>query len=1629
MNFQDILRKYRSDAFNERDKGNRFERLMVNFLKTNRAYESSFSHVWLWMDCPFRKSISQTGKDIGIDLVLRDEEGKYWAVQCKCFKETASIDKRAVDSFIGASGKRFKDDAGRDSTFSYRLWISTTNNWTDEAESELRDQSVHCHIINLGDLEKVKVDWDKLEQGFFGERARPERFTPREDQKEALDTALEHYSKQDRGHMTMACGTGKTFTSLIIAEEMTKGQGLVLFLAPSIALIGQTLWAWYDNAQEYFQAICVCSDKAVSTLRGNAKEDQVYGSPVDLPLPSSTSPDEIEKRLTRGRLKRPERLQVIFSTYQSIDSVAQALKKAKRVVDLIVCDEAHRTTGFSLTKEDESHFVKVHDDAFIRAKKRLYMTATPKIFGEQAKKTAEENSIALCSMDDESLFGAEFYRLGFGKAVDLRLLCDYKVLVLTVNRRDIPEKIQAQAADGKKEIEADDVSKLIGCLNALSKNMAYDNKILSQVDPGQMRRAVAFCQTIKKSEAISDLFTKIEGDWSESLTEEERQRLVTLETRHIDGTMGASLRNERMTWLKEEPENQQICRVLTNVRCLSEGVDVPTLDAVLFLSAKNSPIEVVQSVGRVMRAAKGKKFGYIIIPVIVPSYVQPEDALNDNKAFETVWIVLNALRSHDDRFRGIINKIQLNENRSDGQERILIGGIAKGDLDTNSLDNVMNAIQERGFPTDSRSDEIRLHNAIYARLVKKVGSKQDFMLWANDVAKIADGFKNRITKVVSQEGPHKKEFGNFLDSLRKSLNPSVNSEEAIEMLAQHLITKPVFEALFDNYSFVQNNPVSKSLETMIHVLGDQKLENDTPTLKRLYETVKNEVAGLDNSAAKQKIMVNLYDNFFKIAIPKAVEKLGIVYTPIEVVDFINNSVAKALEKEFGRNISDPNVHIIDPFAGTGTFITRLIQSGLLGSGEKLKNKYLNELHANEIILLAYYIASVNVENAYHEAMGETAKYHPFEGICLTDTFQLYESVRQYAHDGPLLKNTERMVIQKEAPLEVIIGNPPYSIGQRSANDNAQNQTYVFLNKRIDETYANQSSANLLKSLYDTYIKAFRWASDRFEREGRGVVAFVSNAGWLDGNAMDGMRKCLAQEFSKIYILNLRGNQRTSGELSKKEGGKIFGSGSRTPIAITVLIKNQAHHGPAEIYYHAVADNLRREDKLAILATKQNIYSNELAWEAITPNEDGDWLNQGKETFKEFYAIGDKKDQYKSISFFSEYSLGLLTSRDPWCYNFNNKYLAQNIKSSIDYYNSQVSVVDKLKQQKHLENSKIIDDITTIIDFDSKQFSWDHRQKIDVTKSISYLYSKDSMNISLYRPFQKVHSYFNRTLNARVYQLPKLFPTKSHPNLLICVSGIGGTKENSTLISNVITDFNCLDAGTQCFPLYYYEDIKTAPVNKGHALFDNARIVDGYKRHDAITSFILKESRAKYGLNVSKSDIFFFVYGFLHSPDYRTSFSADLKKSLPRLPLVDNPEDFWAFSKAGRDLAELHLNYETVKPYAKAKVTGVDKGNFIVDKLRFASKGDKTTILYNSSITISDIPQEAYDYALNGRSALEWVMDRYQVKTDKDSGIKNDPNDWAKERGQPRYILDLLLSLITVSLETMKIVKDLPKLDF
>ena len=1618
----------------ERDKGTSFERLMKMWFLTDPRY-SELEKVWLWEEFPARKDFG--GKDLGIDLVARTEYGDYWAIQCKCYAEDTVIDKGAVDSFLANASRTFIDpETLQTKEFTNLVWVQTTRKrWGPNAEAAIQGLSKPFNRISLYDLEISAVDWEKLKAGLSGEKAKLPGKQPKKHQLEAMSKANEYFVTQghDRGKLIMACGTGKTFTALKIMEEMTPKDGFVLFLVPSIALLGQTLNAWMADKSDDLRAVCVCSDAKVTREMKDADDEDA--SVVDLAVPASTDMGKILRQLNKYD-KEPNRT-VIFSTYQSIDVVKDALDHFHRELDLIICDEAHRTTGVILKDKDESNFTKVHKNEYIYAKKRLYMTATPRLYSANIKVRAKENERidVLCSMDDPEWYGEEFHRLTFNDAVSQGLLTDYKVLVLTVSEEDIPESIREnikkqynQASDKDKltELNFDDATKLIGCINGLSKRIKGDDGITRQQDPLVMRRAVAFCQTINptksnpkySSKQVAKYFGQLSQEYRSTLSEKDAQEVVNVTARHIDGSMDANTRNELVAWLKQDAESLNECRVLTNVRCLSEGVDVPALDAVMFLSPRNSEVEVVQSVGRVMRTFAGKKYGYIIIPVIVPNDVKPEEALNDNERFRVVWEILNALRSHDENFNAHVNQINLNKKRP---PKITVAGVPRGSYSIGKGDGPV----QIGNDEVARQLELQfgtLQNGIYARLVEKVGDKMYWENWAKDIGQIAQKFIDRIELLIKENPNAHKYFEDFIGGLHKNINDSIDESQAVEMLAQHMITRPVFDALFKEYQFVNNNAVSRSMQDMLEVLESEGMEMDTAVLDKFYMSVRNNVSNIDNLEGKQTIIKNLYEKFFKGAFPLTVEKLGIVYTPVECVDFIIHSVEDILQSEFNTSLTNENVHILDPFTGTGTFITRLLQSGLIKKEDMLR-KYKNEIHCNEIVLLAYYIADVNIEAVYHDLM-HPEEYETYDGICLTDTFQLNEHGDNDIFSQLFPENSERLQKQKAAPVRVIIGNPPYSIGQKDANDNAQNLKYKNLEKRISESYTKHSTAGLSKSTYDSFVKAFRWASDRIlaQNDG-GIVCFISNGIWLDGTSNDGMRKCLQDEFTSIYVLNLRGNQRTSGELSKKEGGKIFGSGSRTPITITLLVKNPVKkQDKATIYYHDIGDYLTRDQKLKMVHDFHSI--EHVEWKEITPNDKYDWINLRDGLYDELIPlIGDSKTE-KSIFYVN--GPAIASGRDPWVNNFSSTALSKAVTSMIDFYNIES---ERYCAARHEDANIKIEDF---IDTDTTKISWTRALRNYASRNKKIDFDKNSFRCILYRPYTKSNLYYSVNLIESPGLCKNLFPI-CKDRLMICVNGKGSNKEPSALVTNQLPDYQTL-FNCQFFPLYWYEENKSTQ----RTLFDE-ETGEKYIRHDGITDWILKEVRARYGTkSITKEMIFYYVYGLLHSEDYRTRFAADLKKSLPRIPIVERVEDFMDFYQAGKKLADLHLNYETIAPCPGVTVKGDRKATGaeedyeyfrVWDKMRFRSKEDKSAIIYNGHITVENIPAKAYEYVVNGKSAIEWIVERYCVSQDKKSLIKNDANDWGREHQKPRYILDLLLSVINVSVQTVDIVKSLPKLKF
>ncbi|SIR09374.1 Predicted helicase [Paracoccus thiocyanatus] len=1619
MQLRDLLNTYRQAARDETEKGSYFERVVRVFLENDDTQKQYYSAV-----VPFAKWAKAQGwskTDTGIDLVATLADGSgYAAIQCKFYAPDHRIQKPDIDSFISAASNEL---------FTRLIIVDTTQkDFGKNAEDTLEKLSKDWLRIGLSELEASRIDWSQFLRTGTVSLAPKKKL--RDHQRDALRAVTEGLAEADRGKMIMACGTGKTFTALRIAEAMAGPGKRVLFMVPSLALMSQTVREWSNDREQEFTAFSACSDVKIGR---NADPDSLDLNVHDLAFPATTDPQKLAQQVAAAP---GDRMTVVFSTYHSIDVLTRAQKEhGLPEFDLVICDEAHRTTGVTLKDEDDSTFVRIHSNEHVAAKKRLYMTATPRIFGDAARRKADDHDAELASMDDEKKFGKDLFHRGFGWAVENNLLTDYKVVVLAVDEELISDTIQNRLKDGA-ELTLDDATKIIGCYKALTKVDLTDDLAF---DPRPMRRALAFCQTIAKSKIIEDEFTAVVDEYTGNDLIDDSRHLAT-EVRHVDGSFNATAREEMLNWLKADA-GEDTCRILTNARVLSEGVDVPALDAIMFMHPRKSQIDVVQSVGRVMRRAEGKKMGYVILPVAIPPKTTPEEALKDNERYQVVWQILNALRAHDDRLDARINQAKIGEDISDKVELVRISSEtelreltavvddislsktraekAGVDIGKEGRDPVIHSAPEQGsFVFDEFT------RAIMAKIVEKCGTRDYWDTWAKDIAQIAQTHITRITSIVSKPGPEQDAFRAFLDELRDDLNPEITEAEAIETLAQHLITKPVFDALFKGSRFTTENPVSRAMETVLGQLHEHNLAKEAESLDKFYASVARRAEGVQTAQGRQTLITELYDRFFRNAFPRLTQRLGIVYTPVEVVDFIIHSVNDVLKEQFGQTLGSKGVHILDPFTGTGTFITRLLQSGLI-KPEELAHKYRHEIHANEIVLLAYYIAAVNIETVYHElahgALQADAPYEPFTGILLTDTFQMYEQERDMVANL-LPDNSERRAKQKALDIRVIMGNPPYSAGQNSANDNAANIAYPQLDAKIRDTYAAHSTATLKNSLYDSYIRAFRWASDRIGDAG--VMAFVTNAGWIDGNAADGMRKCLAEEFSDLYIFHLRGNQRTSGELSRKEGGKIFGSGSRAPIAISILIKNPdaAEHG--RIHFHDIGDYLDQKKKLAIIRDFGSVggISRAKGWKNITPDENNDWLDQVDRRFDVFMEI--------SGGIFGQNSRGVTSSRDAWVFNSSLSRLSDKVKSSINFYNLELSRFSGFDQRP--EPEKLINFVT----IDERAFSWGGDILKHFARGVRLEFSEDKLFPSIYRPFQKQHLYFDPILNNRIYQMPRMFPYKEARNSIIQVSGVGA-KNFSALMSDTMPCLDNIEKG-QCFPLYLYEE--TQPDNGLFAATGNQ--ANGLTRHDAITDEGLGHFQRAYpGEEISKEDLFYYIYGLLHSPDYRDRFKNNLMKQLPRIPAVKSFVDFVAFREAGRALGHLHVNFETVDPYMVTFKEGdhrlipeaqTDPVNFYrVKKMKLGGKGrdkDRTTVIYNDNITMQNIPLEAWEYVVNGKPALDWVMERQVVKTDKASGITNDANDYANETvGDPRYPLDLFRRVITVSLETMKIVNGLPEL--
>lgn len=1597
-NLDAALERIRSAAPSLTVQGLGFERMFrAALLNHPGEFRDKFVRIWLWDEWPGRD-----GPDTGIDMVGEDRDGNKWAIQCKNYLNT-KVTTQKINGFLGAAG-----------SFHSRLFVSTSRQPLPKVGAQNLSKAPNCRVLTHGDLDGWRVDWaqfvDEPDSLVFDDLV----YQPHSYQQEAVDAIEARFEDHERGKLILPCGTGKSVVALWAAERIVGEGGRVLYVVPSISLMGQTMREWATQRRTDQRYIGVCSD---SSAGKTGPED---ANLTELSIPVTTDPQAIRQALGEDS---PDKMTVVFSTYQSLQILADAQADGAAPFDLMICDEAHRTTGVHKKgKTTVSSWLLPHDRTALRADRRLYMTATPRLYSANVKEKAKERQAAVYSMDDESTYGPEFYKMSFKKAVDEGYLSDYEVAIVAVSDTLFANLAGDFVAEHKETgVNVRDVVKLLGCWDALADptTRGTNGRLTGRINPRHAaRRAIAFSNTIKSSTNLEKWWPGIINRLAEttSHTDDLGKTLLNLQVQHIDGATRASVRAQALNQLNTDvPEGQ--CRLITNAKCLAEGVDVPALDAVLFMEPRRSKVEIVQAVGRVMRRAEGKKRGYIVLPVIVPEgrRVTDSDFLRSS-VFQPVWDVISALRAHDERMDVWVNTADIG---GEPPITLLDKTQPRGEEESSGHpDEAITTVRE--FAQMS----LPLNEEIASALVERCGDRRYWEGWADDVGDVAARISSRINALIDRpDRPETREaFNHFLQEMRQTINEHLQRENLVGMLACHLVTLPVFEALFGSSDFAHRNPVVKALAEMTSALDDEGLLNEARELDHFYQSVKIRVQEVTDPDGRLRILLDLYETFFKKADPKETSRSGIAYTPIEVVDFILRSADAVSRQEFGKGLTDEGVHILDPFTGTGTFINRLLTLPDLITDHDLPRKYASELHANEWLLLPYYIAAVKIEQGYMSRRPDDP-YQPFEGIVLTDTFELNS-------DQPTMPtmsgNSERAQRQADRPMQVIVGNPPWSAGQKSAGEDNPNVPHPYIERRIATTYAARSTAKLKTSLKDVYKMAIRWSADRIGD--RGIIAFVTPNGYIDGNAESGMRACLADEFTTIYVFNLRGKSNISGEARRREKGNVFGNSTPVGVAITIMAINpDAQQHRPRILYRDIGDYLKGGEKRQILVDMGSINGiND--WETISPDDHYDWINQRDTSWEALLPLGhdDTKGNRPGapVTLLRLYSGGVKTNRDPYIYSYDDIALVDRVERMVKFYEERRIAVERgiIEFQEATTNEFL------------HLIKWTGDMKHRLKRHVAIRFGDAYLRIAHHRPFVKQWLYFDPLCINSVYRVPAMFPKDTTANQAIAISGKGSTKDFSALITDTTPDLELISK-SQVFPRYVFpgkpKEIKKPPS-------DSSRLInpsDEHGRVDNVTDSCLDRFRHHYNdPTITKDDIWAYIYGVLHAPDWRNRYPSELRKDMPRIPFAT---DFRAFQQAGQQLIDLHLGYETCEPWPLNVVTTGETGD--PDRYRIGRtmrwgkvrnpEGrlvlDKGILHINDRCRLEGIPEEAHHYEVNGKTPLDWAIDRLKMTTHGESSITNDANQWHMWADDPYELVLHLQRLVRISVETSCIVDELP----
>ena len=1362
------LETLRSEASGPADTGRRFERLMRRAFETH-PYEygpERSEKVWLWSDWPDRAALGYGG-DIGIDLVAQQTAvygGGLCAIQCKNYAEDHKVPTKGVDSFLAASGAQH---------FSDRILVVTSDlekaGWT-----KVISASPRCEVLGPARLDSWSAPWrdylDRPEDLTFDTTA---RHKPRPDQRDALDAVAKGYQQHSRGRLVMPCGTGKSLVAMWAAEENAGAGATVLYLVPSIALMGQTMREWASNRISSHAYVGVCSDKTAGRQTGDGDTARDL---VELSMPVTTDREGIARAL-----KEPagDKMRVVFSTYQSLPVVAEALP-ADFAFDLVICDEAHRTTGVDRPTDDEvSAFQLIHDKDAVPAQFRLFMTATQRIYTAAAKVRVATKDSDVYSMDDEDAYGPLLYEMSFKDAVDAGLLSDYEVLVvatsqsrLTTGMSDLVAAVNKEG--GKRQtVSKEDAVKLLGCWDALADpnttGVAEDRptgKLANGDGRGHLNTAIAFTNTVNLSKAIAGPTGDSQGLWqgvaAEASTETDTTELLDMSVEHVDGSTPAITRAARIDRLRDDPQ-PGTCRVISNARVLTEGVDVPALDAVVFLQPRKSKIDIVQAVGRVMRTYPGKQTGYIVIPVVVAEGKGVTDSeVLDSSDFGVVWDVVRALRSHDERMDMWVNHIDAASKS---------GKVTLIDRGTD---------QPLGDDEDIEQLRLLLDERVASKMFERCGDRKMWPSWGARAAGVCREVRKQVDAQLAAPGTAKA-FDEFVEALRSAVGGHLTEDQAAEMVAQHVVTIPIFDCLFADSRFANANPISVAINNLLSnfapatvaaapavatgaALAMGLFEEELRPLTRAYRTMRTVFEGALTAAAKVDVLREVYDGFFQAAMKDTVKRLGVVYTPVEIVDFIIRSADAVCRKEFGVGITSENVNILDPFAGTGTFIYRLLTARdangdhIIRQGD-LHRKYYSELYANELVLLAYYIAAIKIEAGMAERDGfPSGGFEPFPGITFGDAFLATAGGAQLPG---MADNTARQSRQGGVSITVIAANPPWSAGQRSSGDDNPNIDYPHIERRARDTYGKRhrevTGRGAGPALGNLYVESFRWASDRLDIPSsdqlrRGVITMVHPNSLSNAPSLIGMRAALREEFSDIYVVNLLGDAMKSGDDRQREADNVFGQGSRNGVQITVAVRNPEKDlsQPAVLHYATVLEYASREEKFAWLAELGDVTSDQL--KIVPVNDAYDWVNLTDGSFEALIPVCDSDSTVQTA--LADHALGAKTNLDKYVYSFSYEDLVSRISDLIDAYDSALAQV---KSVPMMSRQAMIDQVTKNTKDSLPTIKWTHTLKQSPKNGEGIKFDEDLIREVLYRPFTKLWLYEDHRILSQAKATSDLFP--------------------------------------------------------------------------------------------------------------------------------------------------------------------------------------------------------------------------------------------------------------------------------